>query len=108
MKLPNADRAIVAGEKLLGYLLRPDQLGGKGGFFASLGYTESNWQELEAALKDHALTGDVLDVEPTDWGPIYVVVGAMVGPSRSSNVRSVWIVRTDEDVPRLITAYPQK
>ncbi len=108
MKLPNADRAIIPVGKLLHYLLRPDQLGGKGGFFALLGYTESNWQELEAALKDHALTGDVLDVEPTDWGPIYVVVGAMVGPSRSSNVRSVWIVTPGEGVPRLITAYPQR
>jgi len=108
MKLPNADKATVPGEKLLGYLLRPDKLGGKGGFFALLGYTESNWQELEAALKGHALTGDVLGVEPTDWRPIYVVVGTMIGPSRSSNVRSVWIVTPGEGVPRLITAYPQR
>jgi hypothetical protein len=52
MKLPNEDAAIVAREKVVGYLLNsrhPDGAG-KAGFFESCGFRAEEWHVLAAAL----------------------------------------------------------
>ncbi|MEO2032054.1 MAG: DUF6883 domain-containing protein [Planctomycetaceae bacterium] len=48
MPFPDAEHAIVTGEKVRDYLLNPNHpVGGpKATWFASLGYTTDNWQEL--------------------------------------------------------------
>ncbi len=49
---PGAETAVIADEKLYGYLLHPDPAvsGGKARLFERLGFNESNADELRAAL----------------------------------------------------------
>ena len=107
--LPNADRAIVAPEKVRDYLLASDHpLGrGKAKFFAQLGFAESNWHALQAALLDLARSGDA-EIGPRNrFGQKYLVRGALSGPQgRPMRVLSIWIILNGEDTPRLLTAYP--
>ena len=52
MKLPKAQRAVIAPAKIQNYLLSTSHPIGrfKEPFFASLGYTVANWQKLEQDL----------------------------------------------------------
>jgi hypothetical protein len=53
MKLPNAEDAIIAPEKLRGYLLSTRHPTGryKAALFRRLGYTDEQWALLEADLR---------------------------------------------------------
>ena len=44
----------------------------------------------------------------TDYGEKYSIRATVVGPSgQSAEVVSVWVIRTGEDIPRFVTAYPE-
>ena len=43
--------------------------------------------------------------EEDDYGRRYVIDFRMKGPVRSATVRSIWILRRNEDFPRLATCY---
>jgi hypothetical protein len=111
MKLPNLQQAIVSEEKVAGYLLNPLHRTGqhKAAFFAAHGFTTENWPVLAAALIKHAADHDVAQVEPSEFGTRYVVEGTMETPDlRNPLVRVIWFVETNEHVPRLVSAYPQR
>jgi uncharacterized protein DUF6883 len=57
MKLPAAERAVIAPAKIRDYLLSTSHPVGrfKAPFFASLGYTNANWRRLEEDLRDLAV-----------------------------------------------------
>jgi len=110
MKLPNADTAIIPAEKLRDYLLSSEHLIGryKAAFFRSLGYRDVDWEALEAGIRE-LLSGEVDELEATDYGKKYAVTGNLTGPNgRSAAVVSVWIILAGEDTPRFITAYPEE
>ncbi len=56
MKLPNAERAVVPSRKITHYLLSTAHRDGqhKAEFFSSFGFTIEAWEELAAALQNHA------------------------------------------------------
>jgi hypothetical protein len=110
LQLPNAERAVIAPDKSRSYLLVPGhQSGGKARFFAALGYTGDNWADFERALREQHLILDAEEVESTEWGTMYAIIGPISGPSEEqAEVRSVWIIRTGEDTPRFVTAYPAR
>ena len=109
MKLPNAAQAIIPPEKFGRHLLLSGHQKGKARFFAALGYTSDNWAEFEVALREQHLVLDAEEVEVTQWGKMYAIVGPITGPSgEQANVRSIWIIRTGEDAPRFVTAYPAR
>jgi hypothetical protein len=83
LHIPNADRAVIESAKLYAYLLSRNHPIGrfKATFFLTLGYSSDNWQQMEADLRR----------QPS---------------GRSAEVVSVWVVRTGEDFPRFVTAYP--
>ena len=60
MKLPAAERAVIARAKIRDYLLSTSHPVGhfKAPFFASLGYTNSNWRRLEEDFRALAVSGD--------------------------------------------------
>src|SRR5882724_4281267 len=68
--LPNADQAIIDPVKLHGYLLSTSHPIGrfKAAFFASLGYTATNWGALDRALREQHLTQPARLVETTRYG----------------------------------------
>ncbi len=109
MKLPGADRTVVNASKIRGYLLSDAHPIGrfKAGFFATLGYSVTQWQVLEAGLRRHAVENEALATEANEYGQKYEVRGRMVGPAgKTAMVVAVWIVLRTEDFPRFVTAFP--
>lgn len=101
MHLPNCKEAHIDRRKLTGYLLNrdhPDATGKSAFFYGRYG---ENWTRLRDDLLEHA-TGSVTSVEETRHGTTYVIEGPLSG----TLVRSVWMIRTGESIPRLVTAYP--
>lgn len=99
--LPNHDQAHVDQRKLTEYLLNenhPDATG-KSAFFR--GHYGDDWEQLRDDLLIHA-AGTVASVEETRHGTTYVIEQPLSG----TLVRSVWMIRTGESFPRLVTAYP--
>ena len=109
MKLPNAERATVERAKIADYLLNaahPDN-GGKARFFGDLGFIRTDPATLADALCAIAVAGDVARQADSPHGRKFVVDGAIQGTrGRSAVVRTIWIINTGQDVPRLVTAYP--
>jgi hypothetical protein len=109
MKLPNAEHAIIASDKLSDYLLSKSHLIGrwKARFFLSIGFRETRVDELRNALIHVARNGEVKTTIATEFGVKYVVEGVILGPSgRRAAIRTVWVVETGQNRPRLVTAYP--
>lgn len=111
MRLPNAHLAVVERAKIVEYLLNPahPDNGGKAPFFIALGFRREHWERLAAALRQLALTAPVSQNVETIHGTKYIIDGALETPDGKTPVlRSVWIIDTGEDVPRLVTAYPHE
>src|SRR5437867_4122285 len=109
MKLPNAGQAIVEHEKIAEYLLNPahPDNGGKAEFYIRAGFALVNWNVLAEALRQLALAADVKKSVASPHGRKYVLDGWLATPSgRPASVRTIWIVDTGSDRPRLVTAYP--
>ena len=110
MQIPNADRAVIEPAKLHGYLLSRSHPVGrfKAVFFHAFGYSSEKWRQLEADLRGQHLSRDVTLESQTPYGQKYSIRATLVGPSGSSaDVVSVWVVRTGEELPRFVTAYPE-
>ncbi len=111
MELPNIEQVVVPRVKVVDYLLSQTHRDGqhKAAFFRRFGFTPDRWQELAAALKQHAAGHGVTREELSPFGRRFVVEGIMNCPNgREPLVRSVWFLRTEETVPRFVTAYPLK
>ena len=109
MNIPNAERAIVEAAKVRDYLLSSAHPVGrfKAPFFTRLGYGQANWLELQRDLARFALSASAVPGQASRFGTKYEVSAILRGPSgRSATVVTVWMVRTGDDAPRLVTAYP--
>jgi hypothetical protein len=107
MKLPNGERAIVDVRKLSDYCLSPQHPRGrnKARVFASVGIREADAEELRAALIAAARDGDAQHGAPSVHGQRYTLDFGFARLDKSVVIRSTWIVRMDEDVPRLTSCY---
>ena len=109
MKLPNCEGAYIPASKLYGYLLSETHSVGrwKARFFRALGFDETNVNVLERHLMAIARSEDVQDVVPSAHGTKYVIEGWLQNPTGNPvQIRMVWIIETDQDNPRFVTAYP--
>jgi hypothetical protein len=110
MRLPNAEKAIVDERKVREYLLSPSHPVGrfKARFFGSIGFPPEAWSEFMNALQGLAAEGEAQVVEDSEFGQKFVVRGQISGPgARPAEVESVWIIRAEDDTPRLVTVYPR-
>jgi hypothetical protein len=109
MKLPAAERAVIAQAKIRDYLLSTSRPVGrfKAPFFARLGYTTANWRRLEEDLLALAVSGEAKLGKNSPYGEKYEIRGTLNGPSgRSAGVLTVWIILSGGDVPQFVTALP--
>jgi hypothetical protein len=84
-------------------------MGGKAAFFHLYGYNRDDWPSLAAALRRLALATEVANSMETEHGIKYVVDGSMETPGgKTPAVRTIWIVDSGLDRPRLVTAYPRE
>jgi hypothetical protein len=109
--LPNANRAVIEPNKITSYLLSHLHPYGsaKAAFFESFGFSSSRPHELADSLLTHARTHPATSPEQTKFGEVFEVNGPIISPDGLNPiVRVIWIVRTGEDFPRLVTAVPSK
>jgi hypothetical protein len=108
MRLPDFEKAEVVTEKIQDYLLSSTHPIGKAkaAWFAVLGFSSSEPDLLKSEiLKIGKLEARLL--EKTVYGQKYGIVGTITGPNgKSGNIMTVWIVRSNENFPRFVTAFP--
>jgi hypothetical protein len=111
MRLPGVEVAVVADAKVRDYLLSQGHPVGqfKARFFAALGYDAAHWSILADGLLKHARDNDVESMQATEYGTKYLVRGELRGPNgKSAGICVAWMVLSGENVPRLVTAYPDR
>jgi len=101
MRLPNREEAHIDQSKLTEYLLNRNHPDAKGKSAFFVGRYGNDWKQLRDDLLEHA-AGSVIRKEETRHGTTYVVEETLSG----ALVRSIWMIRTGESFPRLVTAYP--
>ena len=108
MKLPNAENAVVDVRKLRDYCLSAAHPRGRYKakvFSSALGMTSPSAAELRDALLRAAREAEAVPTETDQYGQRYVVDCTISGPGGQARVRSMWIVRCEEDFPRLTSCY---
>ena len=109
MELPNKSRAQVPLEKVTDYLLSETHAVGKSKakYFRSYGFDDGNASDLVDGLLAIAQNSLVEDSEKSRHGVKYVLDGELETPNGDMiQVRTVWIIENEDDVPRFVTAYP--
>ena len=110
MPIKNADRAIIAVEKLTGYLLNASHKrgGAKARLLISLGYQTTLPERLVADLRAQHLSLDAARTSPNAYGVSYRIEGEIVTPTgKSVRFCSIWQTDTGSETPRFITMYPR-
>jgi hypothetical protein len=112
MRLPNAERAVVDIEKLRDYSLNPNHPEGKHKarvFLAALGFKADNAERLRELILEAILTKEATPQQPTSYGQRFVVDFQVRGTEKLVEtfvtVRSTWMIRNDEDFPRLTSCF---
>lgn len=111
MKLPNQDKVYISPEKLTDYLLSETHSVGKSKakFLRSVGFNESNVDVLEQCLILIAQSNEVVETTKTSHGTKFVIDGEIKTPiDVTAKLRTIWIIDAGEDIPRFVTAYPDK
>jgi hypothetical protein len=108
VKLPNSERAVIDPRKVTAYSLDPDHDEGqhKAHLFQSLlGIDRENAHLLLEAVEKAAVNGEAVSGKLDKYGQRYVIDFAFTGPNGPATIRTAWIVRHDEDFPRLVTCF---
>ena len=106
--LPNGDRAILDIRKLEDYCLSTSHPRGRHKarvFRQALGLNQDDAVWLRAALLDAAATGEAVPVSTDAWGTHWRLDVIIRRHRKRAVVRTLWIVRTGEDLARLVTCW---
>jgi hypothetical protein len=112
MKLPNAENAVVDIAKLRDYCLNPNHPEGKHkarAFLEKLGLERSDAELLRQSILEAILKTEAIEQNATEYGRRFVIdfelqrgVGVVL---YRAVVRTAWIIRNNEDFPRLTTCF---
>jgi hypothetical protein len=107
MRLPNGEHAIVDIRKLLEYCLNPRHPRGrnKARVFASVGIRDADAEQLRIALLAAAGENEAQLGGADVYGRRYVIDFDLVRQDTIVRIRSTWIVRIGDDLPRLTSCY---
>ncbi len=111
MKLPNALNAFVDIRKLVDYVLDPTNIRGNHKarvMKAALGISRENAEELIDLILLAIKDSECEITERDFYGQRYSVDCKIVTEDGEAIVRSNWIVRRDEDFPRLTSCFVKK
>lgn len=109
MRLPGANKARVDPSKVRDYLLSRQHPFGrsKAAIFEWIGYRQSDWRRLQRDLVEAATANTARLQKETEHGSVYEIHVMLKGPGgRVASITTIWIVRTGEDFPRFVTAFP--
>lgn len=107
-RLPNADRAVIDRRKLEHYCLSAVHPRGrhKARVFRSrlgIGPEHAGW--LEAAIRGAVISAEAIEGRSDSFGRQYLCDLRLARAGRTAIVRTIWLVRQGEVVPRLVTCY---
>ena len=103
-----AEQAVIPIDKLTGYCLNPEHHPGKHKarvFKSALNLGINDAEVLKSALLDAVQRNVAVPTKRNAYGQKYVVDFEMSHSGRTAKVRSIWIVRNDENFPRFVTCY---
>ena len=106
--LPHSDRAIVDIRKIEDYCLSPSYPRGRHKarvFREALDLQRSDAAWLRDVLLEAARSNDAVEVAANPWGTHWRLDVTIRRHGRSAVVRTIWIVRTSEDLPKFITCW---
>ena len=106
--LPNADKAVIPLHKFTEYSLNLEHPTGrhKAHVFQSvLGLTIADAEFLQETIRQIVTTHETQPQTPTPYGERYVIDFTLTTSVGSAVVRTTWIIRWQEDFPRLTGCY---
>ena len=107
-RLPNSSRAILDIEKLRDYCLNPLHPEGRHKarvFAAALGITQQDAEWLRSAILAALPQSNLMQQESTAFGHRFTVDVCLRRDDRHATVRTCWIIRMGEHVPRSVTSF---
>ncbi len=70
--------------------------------------TPDTWRRLEADLRSQHLPHEATPEASAIYGQKYAIRARLENPAGvSADAVSVWVIRTGEEFPRFVTAYPE-
>jgi hypothetical protein len=107
----SAHDAIIPPRKPCDYVLSSAHPEGrfKAAYFLHLGYSQADWEQLDADLREQHLSREAEPGTPSPYGEKYEILAPLTGPNGvTAWVRSVWIVLSGENAARLVTLIPEE
>jgi hypothetical protein len=107
-RLPHRNRAILDVRKLEDYCLSASHPRGRHKarvFRETLDLQRSDAPWLRDVLLEAARSSEASHVATDTWGSHWRVDATIRRHEKSAVVRTIWIVRTGEDVPRFVTCW---
>ncbi len=111
MKIPNNSLSFVADNKITDYLLSDIHEIGKhkADFFKRFGFDISDVETFKGSLIQHSIDREIEKTKDSDFGVKYELKCEIKTPDeRNPCIVTVWIVENEQEVPKLVTAYPAK
>jgi len=108
MKLPNPQNVFIDTNKLVGYSLDFNHADGQHKarvFKSALNITTDTLDILNAALWNAVQTYEATLDQSNLYGQKYIIDFPITHENKTAIIHSVWIVRYNEDFPRLVTCY---
>jgi len=108
MKLQNPEKTIIDEHKLTGYSLNYDHSDGQHKarvFKSALNLDINDVQFLKNALLEAVKIYDAIFDKSNQFGHKYVIDFPLNHQNKTAIIHSVWIIRNDENFPRLVTCY---
>lgn len=107
-RLPQGDQAIVDARKIEGYCLNPLHPRGRHKarvFQAALDLQPSDAAWLRDALLAAARSAEASQLAADTWGSQWCLDMTIARHGKSAVIRTIWIIRTGEVVPRFVTCW---
>lgn len=110
MKLPNFELAFIDRNKLRNYSLNSQHDRGKhkARLFAAildLGRNENDVEILQTLILEAVQNHEAIPSQSDQYGQRYIVDFLTIRSQNTANIRTTWIIRPDEDFPRLVSCY---
>jgi hypothetical protein len=108
MKLPNFEFAIIDEEKLRDYCLNPGHMVGKHKakvFQRRLDFSQQDTILLKSLILEKITVSDCIETDPSEYGRRFIVDIILVNFDKQASVRTSWIIKKDELIPRLTSCY---
>jgi hypothetical protein len=108
VNVPNAEQAVVDIRKLEDYCLNHEHPRGKHKarvFRSTLGLTRTHARALAEMLQQKILTEECFIGTIDQYGTRYIVDFLCARDGKQAMVRSTWIIKTGETIPRLTSCF---